>query len=136
MRIRRASLLISSVLFTAALLCSVPWFLRAALDGHDKATLRALDAGFRAEVETRGDLGVVSLAIISIGLIVVWTGYVKRERWTWLVMFIVVWAWAFPLLVLPLCIAAFKGRIVLTFSEWLYSAIYQPGSPRMWGSRF
>jgi hypothetical protein len=31
-------------------------------------------------------------------------------------------------LVLPL----FRGRIVLTFSEWLYTAIYQAGSPRIW----
>jgi len=43
-------------------------------------------------------------------------------------MFVLVWAWAFPLFVLPL----FKGTIVLTFSEWLYSAIYQDGSPRIW----
>jgi hypothetical protein len=128
MRIRRDSLFISSVLFTIALLCLVPWILRAALAGHDRVALQALDAGFRAEAKTMADLGVACLAIILIGLIVVWTGYIKRERWTWLVMFIVVWVWAFPLLVLPL----FKGRIVLTISEWLYSALYQPGSPRMW----
>jgi hypothetical protein len=41
-------------------------------------------------------------------------------------------AWAFPLLVLPL----FKGTIVLTFSESLYSAIYQEGSPRTWVESF
>jgi hypothetical protein len=43
-------------------------------------------------------------------------------------MFVVAWIRAFPLLVLPL----FRGRVVLTFSEWLYDAIYQPGSDRTW----
>jgi hypothetical protein len=42
-------------------------------------------------------------------------------------MSVVTWAWAFPLVVLPL----FRGRIVLTFSEWLYSAIHQSGSTRI-----
>jgi hypothetical protein len=74
------------------------------------------------------DLSVVCLAIILIGLIVIWTGYVKRARSAWFVMFVVAWIWAFPLLVLPL----FRGRVVLTFSEWLYDAIYQPGSDRTW----
>jgi len=128
LRIRRDSLFISSLLFTIALLCMVPWSLRAALADHDKVALQAFDAGFRAETETMGDLGIASLAIISIGLIVLWMGYIKRERWTWPVMFIVAWIWAFPLLVLPL----FKGKIVVTFSEWLYSALYHSGFPRTW----
>jgi hypothetical protein len=128
MRIRHDSVFISSVLFTIALVCLIPTFWRNVLSAGDKTWLAKLDAGYRAAAGTMSDLSVASLAIILIGLIVIWTGYIRRTRWTWLVMFIVVWVWAFPLLVLPL----FKGRIVLTFSEWLYSAIYQPGSPRIW----
>jgi hypothetical protein len=42
-------------------------------------------------------LGVACRAIILIGLIVIWTGYVMRARSAWLVMFVVTWVWAFPL---------------------------------------
>jgi len=37
------------------------------------------------------------MALISIGLIVTWTGYVKAVRSAWFIMFIIVWFWAFPL---------------------------------------
>jgi hypothetical protein len=89
--------------------------------------LAKLDAGFRAEVQTSNYLGIASLAIILVGLIVIWTGYVRRSRSAWLVMFVITWVWALPLFVLPL----FKGTTVLTFPEWLFSAIYEWGSPRI-----
>ena len=132
MRVRADSVFISSLLFTIALVCLIPAFWANFLTGRDKIWLAKLDAGYRLAAQTMSDLSVVCLAIILIGLIVIWTGYVKRARWTWFVMFIVVWVWAFPLLVLPLFKALFEGRIVLTFPEWLYSAIYQWGSPRIW----
>jgi hypothetical protein len=44
-----------------------------------------------------GQLGAVSLTVIAIGLIVTWMGYV-RIRWTWFVMFALVWGWAYPIL--------------------------------------
>jgi len=53
------------------------------------------------------DLSVACLAVILIGLIITWTGYIKRERWTWFVMFIVVWAWAFP----AFSVAAVRGTV-------------------------
>jgi hypothetical protein len=127
MRIRTDSVFISSVLLTIALLGLIPAALWNALAGRDKTVLANLDAGFRAELQTAGYLGIACLAIILIGLIVIWTGYVRGSRSAWLVMFVVAWVWAFPLFVLPL----FKGTMVLTFSEWLYSAIYQWGSPRI-----
>jgi integrase len=34
--------------------------------------------------------------------IVAWTGYLNRIRWAWLVMFIIVWVWAFPVMILPI----------------------------------
>lgn len=127
MNVRRDSVFISSVLFTVALICLVPWFLRAALTGHDVA-LQTLDPSFRAEAQRTGDLAVASLAIISIGFIVTWAGYINRVRWTWFIMFIIVWVWAFPLLALPLL----QHPHSLAWSEWIYSAIYQPGLPRVW----
>jgi len=46
-------------------------------------------------------LGIASLAIIAIGLVVTWAGYVKGARWTWFVVFVIVWVWAFPVCLLP-----------------------------------
>ena len=124
MRIRADSVVISSVLFTIALLSLIPAALRNAIAGRDKTILAKLDAGFQAESQTASYLGIACLAIILIGLIVIWTGYVNRGRSAWLVMSVVTWLWAFPLLVVPL----FSGTIALT--EWLYSAIYEAGLPR------
>jgi hypothetical protein len=71
------------------------------------------------------DLGIAGLTIIFIGLIVTWTGYVRRVRSAWFVMFVVVWGWAFPLWVLP----AVRYRAI-TLSEWIYTAIHQSGISR------
>jgi hypothetical protein len=51
-----------------------------------------------AESQTLGQLGVVSLTTILIGLIVTWMGYFKTVRWTWFVMFALVFGWAYPIL--------------------------------------
>jgi hypothetical protein len=126
MRVRADSIFVSSVLHTIALLCLIRAALWNALAGRDKALLAELDAAFRAEAQTSHYLGIACLAIILIGLIVIWTGYVNRARSAWIVMFVVTWVWAFPLLVLPL----FGGKMYVTFSEWLYDAISEPGLAR------
>ena len=77
------------------------------------------------------DLSVACLAIIFMGLIVLWSGYVKRHRSAWLVMFIIVWLWAFPLGGCFLFVSALAhNNIALTSSETLYDAIAGRGSPR------
>ena len=117
---------ISSLLFTTALLCVVPWFWRAAQAGHDSGSMEGLDAGYRAAAHTMGDLGVACLAIIFIGLIVTWTGYVNRARPAWFVMFVLVWVWAFPLLVLPLL----QGTMVVTLADWISGTLRGAGFER------
>ena len=101
MRVRADSVLISSVLHTVALLCLIQPALWNYSSGRNRALLAQLDEGFRAEAHTAHYLGIASLSIILIGLIVLWTGYVKRSRSAWLVMFVIVWFWAFPLFMLP-----------------------------------
>jgi hypothetical protein len=126
MRIRADLAFVSSVLFTISLLNLIPagrWYFSSPAD---TVTLARLDAGFRAQLQTWHYLGIASLAIILIGLIVTWTGYVKRSRSAWCVMFVVTWAWAFPLFAWPYL----KGPRVLTLPEWIFNAIYEPGSPR------
>jgi hypothetical protein len=130
MRIRADSVFISSGLFTIALLCLIPAALWNLESGHDRVLMAKLDDGYRAEAQTAHYLGVACLAIILIALTVIWTGYMKRARSAWLVMFVVVWLWAFPLFILPFLSALIHGRVVLTFSEALHDAISEPGSPR------
>jgi hypothetical protein len=126
MRVRADSVFVSCVFHTIALLSLVRPALWHYYSGSDKQILARLDAGFQAEAQTAHYFGVACLTIILVGLMVLWTGYVNRARSAWLVMFAIAAVWAFPVLVLPL----FQGRMVLTLSEWLYSAISQPGLPR------
>jgi len=129
MRTRVDSVFVSSVLFTIALGCLIPTFWASVITKHDRIWLTRLDSGDQLATLTRSDLSVVCLAIILIGLIVIWTGYRKRVRWMWAVMFIVVWVWAFPLLVLPLL----GHKWSLSIPEWIYTAVSYPGSVRAYG---
>jgi hypothetical protein len=70
--------------------------------------------------------GFASLAIILIGLIVAWTAYLNRIRWAWLVMFIVVWVWAFPVMILPIL----QQRKGISLTEWFQTAIQGAGPYR------
>jgi hypothetical protein len=124
---RRLSL-ISSVLFTIALVCLIPNFWANVITKHDRIWLARLDRGDQLATLTRSDLSVVCLAVILIGLIVIWMGYLKRVCWTWAVMFILVWVWAFPLMVMPIL----GHPRSLSIPEWIYTAIYYPGSARAW----
>lgn len=130
MRVRSDSVFVSSVLHTIALLCLIRPALWNYFAGSNKELLAQMDAGFRSEARTAHYLGVASLSIILIGLIVVWTGYARTSRSAWLVMFVIVWLWAFPLFVLPFVSALVHGRVVLTFSEMIYDAISGAGTPR------
>src|SRR5207247_582283 len=126
MRLRADSVFVSSVLHTIALLSLFPAALWNYYSGSHKEIVARLNVAFQAEAKTAHFLGVACLAIILIGLIVIWTGYVNRARSAWFVMLVIALAWAFPLFVSPL----FQGRMVVTFSEWLYRATLQSGLPR------
>ncbi len=117
----------SSVLLTIALLCSVPSSLANALATHDKVAIARLDAGFQAAAQSMSYLGFASLAITLVALIVVWTGYIRRSRSAWLVLFVVALLWAFPLFVLPFVREIVAPRLL---SELIYDAIWAPGLAR------
>lgn len=123
MRVRFDSVFVSSVLYTIGLLCLV----RAALWTYYGST----NALLVADDQTMHYLGVACLAIILIGLIVIWTGYVRRARSAWLVMFVVVWFWVLPLFAYRFLEAVIHGRLQLSFPEFLYDAI-SPGDFRPW----
>jgi hypothetical protein len=109
LKIRHDALALSSILFTVALLMLVPTAFELANATHQT---RFRDIATGADASAVGDqiaipnyyapLGFASLTIIAIGLVVTWTGYIKGIRWTYFVMFVIVWLWAFPILMLPL----------------------------------
>jgi hypothetical protein len=128
MKIRRDVVFVSSVLFTIALVCLTPLCWRAALSGRDRRVLDGLDACCQYSLYTLGHVGEASMALIFIGLIVTWTGYVKAVRSAWFIMFIVVWVWAFPLFLL-----GFIPDIRwIPFSELISGALRGPASARAW----
>jgi hypothetical protein len=132
MKIRRDTVFISTVLFTIALLGLVPPFFRIAFAGHDEAAFQRLDTGFRLYSRLMGSFSIASLAVVLIGLIVTWAGYIKKVRWTWFVMFVIVWGWAFPVLVFPdVVYPVYRGVIVITsFSGMIRAALHEPGLVR------
>lgn len=74
------------------------------------------------------NIGFLCLANILVGLLVTWTGFVKRNRIAWFVMFIIVWVGAFPVLVLPIL----GHKPAPTLTEWIYSVVGSPSIPRAW----
>ena len=127
MRLRADSVFISSIFHTIALLFFVHpalWYYGAA---SDPAAVARFDVGFQEASYADHRFGVASLAIILIGLIVVWAGYAKRSRLAWFVMFVIVWFWAFPVFIRPVVGALARGELMLTFPEFFYVAISGPG---------
>jgi energy-coupling factor transporter transmembrane protein EcfT len=111
LKIRRDALAISSVLFTVALLIPLP----AMLGNACTLPQTRLDiAGRMGSQNYYAPMGFASLAVIVIGLIVIWAGYIKGVRWTWFVMFVIVWGWAFPVLLL----AEFHWRNMMPIAHW------------------
>jgi hypothetical protein len=102
MRIRHDVVFISSVLFTIALVFQIRWAWWNALAGYDDA--RGPDLWRREALHATGRVGELMLALILIGLIVTWTGYLKKVPWAWFVMFAVVSSLAIQLGILPLMV--------------------------------
>ena len=131
MKIRHDAAFISSVLFTVALLSLVPWFWNEAsasgfygyLRPGPTGPLHDVDPRYRDLARTAGQLGGASLTVITIGLVVTWMGYVKRVRWTWFVMFAVVWGWAYPILEMRLLLHNLSWRWI---SDLVHDAMHDP----------
>lgn len=111
MKIRRDAVAVSSILLTLALLIPMPAMLGNA---WTVPQTRFDIAGHMGIQNIYAPIGFASLAIIVIGLIVTWAGYIKGVRWTWFVMFLIAWGWVFPVLVL----AEFHWRNMLPIAQW------------------
>jgi len=125
LKIRRDVVAVSSILFTLALLTL------ASPMGGAAATVRESSLWgpgplYRFQV-CFAPAGFASLAVIASGLIVTWAGYIKAVRWTWFVMFVIVWVWAFPVLVLPY-LRPWRGEA--TMAQSFASSISEGGLAR------
>ncbi len=98
MKTRFNSTLISALVVSVCLITFIPGSLRFA------STWRELyfETPSFKENNLLMPLRFCSLGIELIGLIVLWTGYRRKERWAWVVMLIVLLFFVFPLNVLEL----------------------------------
>lgn len=126
MRIRRDAVFISSVLFTISLLVLVPHNLQYASTWEERSVQYAervwvLNYWMR--------IGFASLAFVLVGLIVIWMGYIRRIRWTWFVMFVIVWVFAFPVYMLPVVLDLHAAESI-DWSGWFWDVIKDQGVAR------
>src|SRR5437899_11685468 len=128
MRIRRDAVFISSVLLTISLVALAPHNLQYASTWQQRF-FRETD---RLWVQNYYMLiGFASLAVDLVGLIVIWTGYIKGVRWTWFVMFVIVWVFAFPVYMLPFFYPWNSTvSIAQTFANTFAGAIHESGMAR------
>jgi len=137
LKIRRDALALSSILFTVALLLLAPTAYELANTTHQR---RFRDIATGADASAVGDqiaipnyyapLGFASLTIIAIGLVVTWTGYIKGSRWTYSVIFVIVWLWAFPVIMLPLLHEVIPSWRTLEWTRLIKEAITMNGVAR------
>jgi len=125
LKVRRDALAVSSILFTVALLMLAPGVCRDAATIPE--SIRQHLAYVARPPHCLAAAGVASLAVILIGLVVTWAGYIKAARLTWPVMFMIVWVWAFPALILPY-LRPWKGEA--TNAQLFASTISQAGRAR------
>jgi biopolymer transport protein ExbD len=97
MKFRFSTTAISAWLFSLCLVISIP----AALSNASTWNELTIKLPLGSMWNFLAPLGFASLGIVAIGLIVLWTGFRKRERWTWFVMLIILICFSFPSSVLP-----------------------------------
>lgn len=133
MKIRHDAVAVSSILFTVAFLMLTPPVISSARSTH-QTRFRNISSETEAAIpgdqvvipNHRAPLGIASLAIIAIGLVVTWAGYIKVVRWTWFVMFVIVWLWAFPVLMIQyfypwIGVADFSQSLASTIRDSLHA---------------
>ncbi len=107
MRVRPNIFLISSFLLTPAFLWLLPSFIQCCVS-------------YTGETMTQ-TAGLASLTVIIVALIVIWTWLAAGNRVAWVIIAVIVWVWAFPIMMMPLV----THKVDLSWSElsdWVGSA--------------
>jgi hypothetical protein len=128
-RLRCDSSLIASVLFSVALLFLIPWFWKDALTTVFRGATEPVDVWRQTALQYISYFGQASLVIVIIGLVVTALDYFNRSRWALLIQLLIA-AWVFVLLIVPIAGAILRGRMVFSAAEWFYIAIHQSGIAR------
>jgi len=97
LRIRLDSVSVSGVLLTISLLSLVPSLLKVASTWKERV-IWVTDKFLRYNYESL--LAFASLALVIIGITVIWTGYQKRFRWSWFIMVVFVCVYFVPVYLL------------------------------------
>jgi biopolymer transport protein ExbD len=97
MKVRYNATSISALILSLCLVMSIP----AALSNASTWNEFTIKLPYGAMWNFLAPLGFAYLGVVAIGLIVLWTGYRKRERWAWFVMLIALLFFFFPSSVLP-----------------------------------
>jgi hypothetical protein len=137
LKIRHDALALSSILFTVALLMLVPTGFELASTTHQTRLRDICPVADGSAVGAQiaipnyyAPLGFASLTIIAIGLVVTWTGYIKGSRWTYFAMSVMVWLWAFPVLMLPLLHGLIPSWRTVEWTRLIKEAITMNGAAR------
>lgn len=93
MRFRLDRVSTSSLIFTGCLLSLVPADLKFAATWRTR-DIWVLERVARANYES--SIAFASLALVVIGLFVVWTSYQNRMRWSWFAMLVLVLVYFIP----------------------------------------
>jgi hypothetical protein len=73
--------------------------------------------------------GLASITVIIVALIVIWTWLVAGSRVAWLIMAVIVWVWAFPIMMISrLHIGPVSSS---QLKDWIVSAWHQDGLARV-----
>ena len=115
MKIRWSTTLISALLLSLCLVTFIPGGLKFA------STWRELyfeGDGFK-EQNYLMPMGCSALGFVMIGLIVLWTGYRKKDRWAWFVQLIIVLCFVFPGNILPPLLISMQNGGGVQWSYWL-----------------
>jgi hypothetical protein len=131
MKIRERAILISTLLISLCLVGNVPEGISLASTWRERYfdAHCFVDAPAFREQNFLMPLGFCCLGIEIIGLIVLWTGYRKKERSAWLVMLIILLFLDFPLFVLPVLLH--MPNSVMEWSSW-FRGIREGFGPSIW----
>ncbi len=127
MKIRCNTTLISALLLSLGLVALIPGSLRFASTWRDLYLYGIPGMGTPNLLMI---LGFHSLGLEIIGLIVLWTGYRKRERWAWFVMLTILLFLVFPPHVLTVLVTV-QSSGPDVWSQW-FQYIREGDWPSIW----
>jgi hypothetical protein len=127
MKIRCNMTVVSTVVLSLCLMLPIPGNFRLASTWRE----HYLVIGNQRPQNFMAPLGLCALGIQIIGMIVLWTGYRRRERLAWFVMFVILWCFSFPTYVLGTILDL--QTVSFQLSPWI-NGIRDGYEPSIWAA--